>query len=263
MASSRLDAPPTPPASIASPASGNLATASRLSSLPVPRHKRLPPGSQKEIALISYLDNQILKITRRYGKKFSDQDGEHDDTPGYTTYDEFVADADPLVDMVWISSTPSLQIPYFLQLAVLACSYLDAFPFTASVFHLTNKIDQAFAAILRAATAADASSGLHPGVNMTEKVRIRSLIMETRVAAVNAATSSGYAARVEDVTDTETEEEDYTTDTSAMEDQAESSQNMSISIALSKVYSRTLDILGDSLIPTVADQPLDENVTMT
>lgn len=99
----------SPPASAASPTPSASSVNGRSSTLPSPRAHRLRPGSQKEIALINYLDDRILRITRRYAKKFSNEGLEHDDTPGYTTYDEFVADADPLVDVVWISGTRKLH----------------------------------------------------------------------------------------------------------------------------------------------------------
>lgn len=77
----------------------------RNSTLPTPRSHPLRPGSQKEIALINYLDDKILRITRRYAKKFSNEMLDKDDARGYTTYDEFVSDADPLLEVVWISGT--------------------------------------------------------------------------------------------------------------------------------------------------------------
>ncbi|KIY01911.1 uncharacterized protein Z520_02049 [Fonsecaea multimorphosa CBS 102226] len=239
---------PTPPASAASPALSTASAATRISALPTPRSHRLQPGSQKEIALINYLDDRILKITRRYAKKFSHEGGlEKDDTPGYTTYDEFVADVDPLVDVVWISGTPTIQIPYLLSLAGLACSYLQAFRFSTSVFSLTSKIDQGFATLLQ---PTENGATMSYNVSMTEKVRIKSLIEETRVAAVNAASGSGHDARIiHDVSETETEDDDK--DTEEDDDQP---QNMSISLGLSRIYKRTLEILGDSLVTEIVPQ---------
>jgi hypothetical protein len=101
----------SPPDSAASPAPSNPSNASRNSTLPAPRVHRLRPGSQKEIALINYLDDKILRITRRYAKKFSNEGRDNDDTPGYTTYDEFATDVEPLVNVVWISSTRKFLCP--------------------------------------------------------------------------------------------------------------------------------------------------------
>lgn len=101
----------SPPASAASPALSTSSSLSRNSSLPTPRVHRLRPGSQKEIVLINYLDDKILRITRRYAKKFSNEGQDNDDTPGYTTYDEFATDVDPLVNVVWISGTRKFLCP--------------------------------------------------------------------------------------------------------------------------------------------------------
>ncbi|OAP65001.1 hypothetical protein AYL99_00973 [Fonsecaea erecta] len=240
---------PTPPASAASPAPSTASSGTRTSSLPTPRSHRLQPGSQKEIALINYLDDRILKVTRRYAKKFSHEGLEKDDTPGYTTYDEFVADVDPLVDVVWISGTPTIQIPYLLSLAGLACSYLHAFPFSTSVFALTSKIDQGFATLLQPPENGTVPTTAPYHVSMTEKVRIKSLIEETRVAAVNAASGSGHDARVHDLSETETEDDDK--DPEEDDDQP---QNMSISLGLSRIYRRTMEILGDSLVADTLPQ---------
>lgn len=97
--------PLSPPASAASPAPTTTSFTNQNPDLPAPRSHRLRPGSPKEIALINYLDDKILRITRRYAKKFSDEMASKDDAKGYTAYEEFVADVDPLVDVAWISGT--------------------------------------------------------------------------------------------------------------------------------------------------------------
>lgn len=256
MANSQRHALVTPPASAASPTPSNTSWSNRTSSLPVPRSHRLQPGSHKEIALINYLDRHILKITRRYAKKSGDEGIQNDDTPGYNTYDEFIADADPLVDVAWISGTPSLQIPYLLQFAGFACAYLQAFPFSTSVFPFLAKIDQAFATLLQPAQNENISRS-HPQVSVTEKVRIKSLIEHTRVEAVNAAASSGHDARLQDITDTETED-DYDEDEAQFDDE----ESLSIPLAISRIYKRTLEILGDALVSHVPPEPQDDDVSM-
>lgn len=97
--------PLSPPASAASPTPTTTSFTSKNPDLPAPRSHPLKPGSPKESALINYLDDKILRITRRYAKKFSEEMASKDDAPGYTTYEEFVADADPLLDVAWISGT--------------------------------------------------------------------------------------------------------------------------------------------------------------
>jgi len=101
----------SPPVSAASPAPSTAASfIGRHSDLPTPRTHPLRSGSQKEIALINYLDDKILRITRRYAKKFSSEMLDQDDARGYTAYDEFVSDIDPLLDVVWVSGTRKWHI---------------------------------------------------------------------------------------------------------------------------------------------------------
>ena len=254
---------PTPPASTSSPALSNTSFSSLLSSLPAPRSRPLQPGSRKEISLINYLDKNILKITRRYGKKFSNEGIANDDTPGYTHYDQFVLDADPLVDVVWVSATPSLEIPYLLQIAGFACSYLPAFSFSTSLFPLVRKIDQAFAAILQSGESSSGGTTIPSKVNMTEKVRIKSLIEETRIAAVNVATSTGYDTSLEDVSEVDTEDYEAQTEDDDLDNHDANLQNMPVSMALSKIYEKTLEILGDSLVNVAPPQPQDDDTSMT
>ncbi|RVX66296.1 hypothetical protein B0A52_09727 [Exophiala mesophila] len=190
----------SPPVSASSPALSAASVPQRNTRLPIPRVHPLRPGSAKEIALINYLDDKILRITRRYAKKFSNENQDMDNTPGYTTYDQFVSDVDPLVDIVWISGT----------------------------------------------------------LSMTEKVRIKSLIEETRVAAVNAASASGALSSFQDVSDMETYDEDSDTSLEPDDDQdTQDSGTLSIPLSLSRVYKKTLEILGDSLIDNTL--PVDQN----
>lgn len=82
---------------------------------------------------------------------------------------------------------------------------------------------------------------------MTEKVRIKSLVEETRIAAVNVASASGLASSVQDLSETDTEDHEEDGSEEA-DEQQEDESNMSISLGLSKVYKKTLEILGDSLV---------------
>ncbi|KIW13308.1 hypothetical protein PV08_08496 [Exophiala spinifera] len=239
--------PPSPPASAASPAPTTTSFTGQNPDLPTPRSHRLRPGSPKEIALINYLDDKILRITRRYAKKFSDEMTSKDDAPGYTTYDEFVADVDPLVDVAWVSGTPTLQVAYLLSLAGLVCSYMPAFPFSTAVFYITGKLDRGFTSLLQSSStnSPDPAAAYH--VSMTEKVRIKSLVEETRITAVNVTSSSGLSTKVVDVSELETEEEEEEDTDDTNLEQGPQSNNISRSLALSKIYKRTLEILGDSL----------------
>lgn len=141
----------------------------------------------------------------------------------------------------------TLQVPYLLSLAGLVCSYMPAFLFSTSVFYITGKIDRGFASLLQSSSAGSTEPPTAHHVSMTEKVRIKSLVEETRITAVNVASSSGLSTNIEDVSELETEEEEEedTDDTNA--EQGAQSNDMSRSLAISKIYKRTLEILGDSL----------------
>jgi hypothetical protein len=82
---------------------------------------------------------------------------------------------------------------------------------------------------------------------MTDKVRIKSLIEETRVVAVNCASSAGYSASVQNFSsDSEDEEEDEDHNLTHAEEALPAAEE-EVGIELSRIYKRTLEILGDSL----------------
>jgi hypothetical protein len=96
---------PSPPGSAVSDSTSLDSVVGYDHQLPQPRRHPLRPGSQKEISLINYLDNQMLSIQRRYGKKFSASDDSNDDAPGYNTIKEVVEDINPLIDVAWVTGT--------------------------------------------------------------------------------------------------------------------------------------------------------------
>lgn len=83
-------------------------------------------------------------------------------------------------------------------------------------------------------------------VSSTDKVRIKSLISSTRVAAVERAEKSGYSPSVLDMLDDEEiEEED---DELAIDEEHGGISHDMISRGLSKMYEQTLELLGDELV---------------
>lgn len=93
---------PSPPVSASSP-SGSVSLGDAI--LPAARSHPLQPGSRKENTLINYIDEKILWITRRYAKKFTTEQSENDDAPGYTNFEQVVQDLDAVFEVVWISGT--------------------------------------------------------------------------------------------------------------------------------------------------------------
>jgi hypothetical protein len=75
------------------------------SRLPQMRTHPLVPGSQKEVAFTEYVDARILQITRRYAKRFSNEEGNQDEAPGYDNFAECVVDLETVFNIVWISGT--------------------------------------------------------------------------------------------------------------------------------------------------------------
>ena len=120
---------------------------------------------------------------------------------------------------------------------------MPAFPFSSSTFHLVKRLDQAFASLLRDhgnLDSVDSQRNLQH-VSKTEEVRIKSLIEDTRVVAVETATNSGHRAQMQDILSSdETGPDDSPADgTTECDD---------ISIGISKIYKQTMEILGDSLV---------------
>ncbi|MGG6497510.1 UNVERIFIED_CONTAM: hypothetical protein NY603_31765, partial [Bacteroidetes bacterium 56_B9] len=85
------------------------------------------PGGSKESAFIRYVDQQMLHIQRRFAKRTSPQtnqlsDIDRDkadswgDVKGYASMKEACKEVEELLNVIWISGTPSLQVPYLISL---------------------------------------------------------------------------------------------------------------------------------------------------
>ncbi|ODM24172.1 hypothetical protein SI65_02120 [Aspergillus cristatus] len=262
--------------SLPSPAPSTMSTSTAtLSLLPQQRTHPLKAGSMKETAVINHLDKSILGINRRHAKKFSSSygggapngvgegEGEGQDERGYESFKEMVRDIESLVDVVWVSGTPTLQIPYIISLAVLVNSSLPSYPFTPqSTFRLLRKLDSVFASLL---TGEDADSGAPLAgfetrrniVSMTEKVRIKSIaeacrmvVMEVRERSDDDETTEGDGdATGESEVDSEEEMVDVLGDVNAnvnaVDEYHETPGRWEMEAA--RVYERTIQLLGDEL----------------
>ena len=177
-------------------------TTTTASALPHPRNAPLRAGGSKESAFIRYVDQQILHVQRRFAKRTSPRgsglsDVDRDkadawgDVPGYHTMGDACRDIEALVDVVWVSGTPSLQVPYLISLALLLATIVAAMPPSAKrLFRLMGKLDRAFAGLIqgRDVDTGERLPGFERlrGVSGTEKVRIRSLVERTRVGVMEA-----------------------------------------------------------------------------
>ncbi|KAI1925691.1 hypothetical protein LOZ66_004904 [Ophidiomyces ophidiicola] len=198
-----MTTPPPPggfvPPSLPSPAPSSALSSATLShTLPQQRHHPLKSGSPKETAVINYVDNHILTINRRHAKKFSSSfAGEKDEERGYERFREVVKDIEAVIDVLWVSGTPSLQTPYLISLAGLFNTYLPDYSFSPkSTFRLVKKLDAMFASLLQ---GEDVETGQPlPGfetrrnqVSMTEKVRIKSIAESTRMTVLDVQDEGG------------------------------------------------------------------------
>src|SRR4051794_37636293 len=93
------DAMLTPPAS-------SIAASHHPSPLPRPRKHPLKPGGVKESSLISYLDQSITAVKRRWAKRmFKDEEIGQGDVKGYHHFREAAKDIEGLIDVIWVSGS--------------------------------------------------------------------------------------------------------------------------------------------------------------
>ncbi|OJJ96136.1 hypothetical protein ASPACDRAFT_46898 [Aspergillus aculeatus ATCC 16872] len=258
---------PTPTTSTAAP-----------SLLPKPRAHPLRLGSAKEATVLEYIDKKLLSINRRHAKKFSgaligdnnnssksNSNGSNsqriapvtESERGYESFREVAKDFESLVDVLWVSGTPSLQIPYLISLAVQVNSYLPDYPFSAkATFRLLRKLDSVFASLL---LGEDVDSGAPlPGfeartnvVSMTEKVRIKSIAETCRVVVVEAREQEDLGDDDDDGErngfgdSSENDDEDELMDDALGMDEYPIPGRWEMETA--KVYEKTIQLLGDEL----------------
>lgn len=130
-----------------------------------------------------------MHISRRYVKKHGIPDPA-DEVTGYENMDEVCKDLEEVVDVLWFSGTPSLQIPYLLNVALAFNTYLPAFPPSPRpTFALLKKLDHCFASLIvgRDVKLGDPLPGFEKrgfasvGFTSTDMVRCKSLADETRM----------------------------------------------------------------------------------
>lgn len=94
---------PSPPSStVTSPSAAR-------SILPLPRTRPLKSGSLKESSFVTYVEQKLLAVSRRYENRFSAALGEEENPDvegrGYKGIGEIMQDLDAVIDIVWISGT--------------------------------------------------------------------------------------------------------------------------------------------------------------
>ena len=154
-------------------------------------------------------------------------------------------------------SVASLQVPYLLSLALLITQYLPSFPpAPKATFKLLDKLDLAFASLLqgRHIETGEPLPGFEGGraVSGTEKVRIKSLVDQTRLCVVNVIGSGGGTESgngfPDDTDDFETEDEMEMIDDDDDDDDDDDVEEIDRrEMGIARVYDRTVVELGDVL----------------
>ncbi|KAJ4357604.1 uncharacterized protein N0V89_002180 [Didymosphaeria variabile] len=175
---------PTPPESSFAPSVQTAPSVHNATPLPRARNHPLPSGGQKEASLIFYLDRALENVGKRATNKHVKEllPGE---VAGYKSIAEVVKDLDPLVDVVWVSSTPTLQLPYLISITVAAINCVPMFPPLPRItLNFLSKLDTAFAALI-SGTNPDTSEPLpgfknNRGISTTDKVRVKGIVERAR-----------------------------------------------------------------------------------
>ncbi|EED12626.1 conserved hypothetical protein [Talaromyces stipitatus ATCC 10500] len=250
---------PTLPSPAPSTATASTTTPSHL---PRQRMHPLKPGGAKESSLINYVDGKILRINRRHAKKFSsviddqgedgdkEKDNDEEQSKGYESFKEVVEDVEDVIDVVWVSGTPSIQIPYLISLAGLVNTYFPDYPFQPKpTFRILRKLDIIFASLL---VGEDVESGIPLSgfeytksiVSVTEKVRIKSIAEASRIAVVEKRVKDDESHGGED----ESENEDDWEDGMDIDGNGDESGRTGLwEMEAARVYERTIQYLGDEL----------------
>ena len=167
-----------------------------------------------------------------------------------------------LVSVVWVSGTPSLQVPYLINIALLLSSVITGMPPTPrSLFRLLERLDHAFASLLqgRDVDTGEVLPGFQGlrGVSGTEKVRVRSLVERTRVSVVEAVKKGEFEYEEPEPEETGSDGDRMDTDTDGElvlegNDDDFGDDEDSWDMQLARVYDRTIVELGDSLeVPNI------------
>ncbi|RDA84722.1 hypothetical protein CP532_5237 [Ophiocordyceps camponoti-leonardi (nom. inval.)] len=229
-----------------SPAASAVSTRSA-ASLPHPRGKALRPGSSKEDMIRRFAEQRLLNVSRRYVKKFGGADST-DSVVGFANFAEVCHELDSLVNVLWLSGTPFLQVPFLLKLASDFTQYVRAFPPSPrATFSLLSKLDHCFASLLcghdidsnEALPGFD--NGLSAGMTITDMVRCRSLVEQTRLLVVEMMSAEP------DEDDDEDDDE---------EDEYEDADMEKLHMDAARTFQHTIIQLGNRL----GDPLISENV---
>ncbi|SPN99499.1 uncharacterized protein DNG_02351 [Cephalotrichum gorgonifer] len=243
--------PPTP-TSLHSPApslpGATPSPANFITELPHPRSRALRPGSNKEDMVRDYASAKLMRVARRYVKKFSDPEP-GDELTGYTRFEELCNDLDAVVNVLWLSGTPSLQTQILLRIASEFTEYAPSFPpDPVATLKLLRKLDHCFASLTTGRDLATREalpgfeSGPSAGMTTTDVVRCRSTVENTRALMFNLLGDGATEVGSEDDDDSETDGPDEDGGTPAPRAAAGT-----INTDVDRIYENTLIVIGERL----------------
>ncbi|KAM3565679.1 hypothetical protein ARSEF4850_001279 [Beauveria asiatica] len=239
-----------PPTSLLTP-TPSTASSRPVVALPHPRQKPLNPSGSKGDQVRRSIEDELLNISRRYVKKFS---GPDPDNPvvGYTNFTEIAKNLEDVVDTLWRTGTPFLQIPFLLKVSGDFTQYVRSFPLApTATFQLLGKIDHCFASLLCGHDIATQQvlpgfeNGLRGGMTTTDMVRCRSLVEQTRVLIVEMISNETSEGSDEDSGDGDDEDDDQEIDIDDKDDG--DNELASVRLEAARVYENTIIQLGNRL----------------
>lgn len=261
----------TPPESSIAPSVQTAPSVHRAAPLPQPRKHPLLPGGQKETSLIFYLDRALDNV----GLKASNRnvvDLLPGEKPGYKSFIQVVKDLDPLIDIVWVSSTPTLQLPYLISITVAAINCITMFsPLPRTTLNFFVKLDTAFAALL-SGTDPDTGETLpgfknDRGISTTDKVRVKGIVERARATIVKhlVGEEGEEAPQVDRKADRAGNAEDDlvhfegfdNSDDSEDEGEAYKRDERDVAYVFEKTIGELGDLLGGAPIGIVTDEEQD------
>lgn len=164
---------------------------------------------------------------------------------------------DQFVRRFLTSVVANLQVSYLLAIALSVCTYLPSFPFSPQpTFHLLDKLDLAFASLLRGANVEtgerlpgfDGLLGAR-GIDTTKKVRMKGTVERTRTTVVEVAAK--HESSLGDISSQQAQDMDGET---TMEDGSDSDEESLVvehrgtwEMKVATVYEKTMMLLGESL----------------
>ncbi|KAG6001706.1 hypothetical protein E4U21_003909 [Claviceps maximensis] len=179
--------------------SASTTTSSRVTtSLPHPHKQAFRPGSRREQISRAWFEETLLKISRRYVKRFGTTHPS-DTVIGFKSMTEVCMELDLVVDILWECGSPSLQIPIFLKIAGDFNQYVPSFaPSPRATLQLLRKLDHCFASLLCGQDIDSKESlpgfenGLREGMTTTDMVRCKSLVEQSRILMIEILSDADW-----------------------------------------------------------------------